>query len=239
MTTPTDSLSTDRFPSSLPTWIKNWARQCRDGEKPENDDFPKLMEDDIGNLWRLLSNPAVALGLEKLDRGKSADDSKYQSRVIELLEETLHFHWVSKRRVVESPSRQREKLTRLAQDVDHIAEMIESFKDFLGPALNIRYLLKRFSMEQATGFVRKRMGLGAPALFPTDGSQVLLTDLLVTFSEDVRDELSFWPRRINGLDGGRDAPVRYQVKRIKKIVQRPLRWRQQRADCKHAQRHKR
>jgi len=60
------------------------------------------------------------------------------------------------------------------------------------------------------------MGLGAPARFPTDGSQVLLTNLLVTFSEDVREELSSWPKRIDLLDGGKDAPVRYQIKQLKR-----------------------
>lgn len=136
--------------------------------------------------------------------------------MLRLLSGTLFIYQMSKRGVFETPSRQKEKLRRLAQDVAHVAATIESFKDFLGPALNVRYLQERLASVQSTCFVRKRMGLGAPARFPTDGSQVLLTNLLVTFSEDVREELSSWPKRIDLLDGGKDAPVRYQIKQLKR-----------------------
>ncbi len=208
--------TTDRFPSSLPNWIREWATECRDGKQPENDDtILRVLPGDIDGLWRILSSPEVALNLERLDCGKSVDDRDHQNRVLGLLSETLFIYQMSKRGVFETPSRQKEKLRRLAQDVARVAATIESFKDFLGPALNVRYLQERLASVQSTCFVRNRMGLGAPARFPTNGGQLILTKLLVTFSEDVREELSSWPKRIDLLYGGEDAPIRFQIKRLK------------------------
>lgn len=211
------TLTTDRFPSSLPNWIREWAREHRDGEQAENDDITlRLVPEDIEVLWRILSSADVALNLERLDRGKSVEDREHQSRVLGLLRATVFLYWMSNRQVTETPSRQKKKLKDLAWNVDRVAARIRESGDFLGPALNVRYLQKRFASEPSKGFVRKRMALGAPGLFPTDHSEVLITDLLDMFSDDVMEELALYSKRIDGLDGGSAAPVRYQIQELKR-----------------------
>ena len=209
-------LSAERFPSRLPKWIRDLAVAFRDG-KPNSIDL--IVGEDGANIWRILSHPEVAAHLEFLDKRVRAEQKDARSDIVELLRWTCYIHRQSKKLVVETPSKLKEKLKNLAKNAEKLAIALEEQSDFLGPSINARYLLERLATSHPDGFVAIRVGL-RKARYSIEKTPATLADLLFTFRDDITEEISDFPRRLMSLGGGDEAPIRYQIKMMKRLYRR-------------------
>jgi hypothetical protein len=207
------ALSSDQFPSKLPRWIRDLAVAFRDG-KPNSLDL--TVADDAECLWRLLSHSEVATLLENLDKHALVEQNDARSDIVELLCWTCHIHRQSKNLVIETPSKLKTKLKNLAKNAEKLACALEEQSNFLGPAINAHYLLGRLAANHPDGFVATRTGLRR-ARYSIEKNPASLADLLFTFRDDIREDISDFPNRLTSLDGGDDAQIRYQIKMLKKL----------------------
>ena len=204
------------YPACLPSWISDWAKDCTQLDKStlSSDDpryFPML---ELSGFQRMLSAPCVASALKKLCGDEGSDTCRDQVKTL-LSEVCSGFH-KSKLILVETPADARVQLRAIAKSADRLAKSIKEQKQLLLVPTNLQYLAKRASSDQLTSFMARHRG-GLHAASYATPVKVTLVELLEVFAADIREELSDSPRRVNSLDGGADAPIRYQIRWLKRI----------------------
>ena len=205
------------FPSALPDWLKDWAIDCASASKESVpiDDPRYYPACEIEAFLRALHDLGVAEDLRKLDRLRSTAATKEHIKT--LLSNACHFLAYSRTFAPTTPSVEKRELKALAKAADKLAGTISKKKTLLGPAANLHYLTERATTENPGGFMpRRRAGLRA-GRYAADRELPDLVGILEAFSEDIKEELALFPKRINALDGGEDAAIRFQIKRLSRI----------------------
>lgn len=205
-------LSRNSFPTHLPDWLKDWAIDCASVSKESvpTDDPRYYPACEIEAFLRALRDPEVAKDLRDFD--SPPGDAAAKERIKTFLSVACRFLSHSRTIYSATPSVEINELKALAKDADKLAATISAKAKLLGPATNLRYLAERATTENPHGFMpRRRAGLRA-GRYAADREPPDLVGILEAFSEDIKEELALFPKRIKALDGGRDAPIRLQIK---------------------------
>lgn len=201
----------NRFPPILPDWLREWAIDCTTVRKESvpSDDPRYYPACEIKAFLRALRDLEVAKHLHALDSAISNDAGK--ERIKNYLSDACYFLAYSRTIYSGTPSVEGKELKALVKAADKLATTISAKKMLLGPATNIRYLAERATSENPHGFMpRRRAGLRAGRYIADREPD--LVEILEAFSEDIKEELALFPKRINALDGGRDASIRLQIR---------------------------
>lgn len=198
--------------SNLPVWLRKWAREC----KHQTNTAHPLNSRQQEVLWRILSDVALVESIVKLAH-YSDDQNRNNESIKDLLEWACRIHLQAETLCVMKPSDMKKKLERARNLADKLASELSELSGFMGRALDLDYLLARLSSDAPIDFSQRKRGGLKEALRLPDDERVELSDLLLTLRDDIREEATRFPARINQLDGGDDAPVRYQIRALKKF----------------------
>lgn len=215
----TSTLKSRRLSSVLPQWIKDWATNLIElpvTKKDEVDIYDIFLWHERNNLLCLLSDAQVAEDLSRMYQRLPTQTS--QSKIKEFLRRTIEIFKMSENIFVATPSVLKRELLGLAKAADKLATSICEHERFLHSAADIGYLQARLKSDQPSDF-SKDGRLEMKSAWNDFNSGVSLVDILETFADDVREEVEQHPQRIDGLDGSRDARIRYQIGHMKKIWQ--------------------
>lgn len=205
-------LGRNSFPTLLPDWLKDWAIDCASVSKESVpfDDRRYYPACEIEAFLHALRDPDVAEDLRDLDTPPG--DAAAKERIKTFLSEACFLLSHSRTIYSATPSVEIKKLKALAKAADKLAATINAKKMLLGPATNMRYLAERATSDNPHGFMtRRRAGLRA-GRYIADRELPDLVEILEAFSEDIKEELALFPKRINALEGGKDASIRLQSK---------------------------
>lgn len=205
-------LDRNSFPSILPDWLKAWAIDCTivSKETVPSDDPHFYPAHEIDAFLRALRDPEVAQDLRALERRHNSTAA--EDRIKTLLSNACWFLAHSKTLAQATPSAEKKELKALATAADKLAGKISKKANFLGPSVYLCYLAERAATENPHGFMpRHRAGLRA-GHYAADRELPDLAGILEAFSEDIKEELALFPKRIDARDGGRDAAIRFQIK---------------------------
>lgn len=213
--------STDSFPSSLPSWIRDWAILNRDWDAQSLSDLCIVPKGDLPTLWRLLNSEEVAPKLHAIDRRAGINHEQLQRDVTHLLSTTCASYRQAQSQLKLSPADLERQLVALAADSKKLALNVDRFRSILEDAVSMKYLTDRTSSEDPAGFSqRKRLGLrqGSYSYLYPDAPDI--TDILLAFSDDVSEEIFRFKKHHLNSDGGDGGPIRYQIRRVKGLMQR-------------------
>ncbi|CAG0970921.1 hypothetical protein RHDC1_01276 [Rhodocyclaceae bacterium] len=207
------------FPPFLPDWLREWAIDCTTVSKESvpSDDPRYYPACENEAFLRALRDPDVAADLHALD--SPPGDAAAKERIKSFLSGACYFLSHSRTMYSATPSTEIKELRALAKAADKLAATISAKKKLLGPTTNIRYLAERATSENPRGFMpRRRAGLRA-GRYITDRKLPGLVEILEAFSEDIKEELALFPKRISALDGSNDACIRFQIRQVVKAYQ--------------------
>lgn len=193
----------------------NWALDCErvNVNSLDVDDLRFHPANEIVAFLRALRDPGVAADLSALERPK--DNPKVQEKIKSLLSSACFFLSHSRAIVIATPSAARKELRALAKAADKLAGSIHKNEILLWPATNLTYLSQRATSQKPQGFMlQRRAGLRAGLYVQNDGKRGLV-EILEAFSADIKEELAVFPKRVDKLDGGKDAVIRYQTRLLK------------------------
>lgn len=211
--------STDSFPTSLPTWLRDWARLNRDWNTNSQTDLALVQTEDLPTLWKLLNDDEVASKLHSMDCRKTANTEQFRIDITEILSVTCSSYRQAQAEIRLSARELEQELTRLAAGAEKLALQVDKFTSLLQDTVNLEYLNQRAQAERPAGFSqRKRTGLRRGSFNLIYPEAPPLTDILLAFCEDIREEIVRTKNR--KADGGADAPIRFQTKRVKNLMQR-------------------
>ena len=184
------------YPTSLPPQILNFIES--------HDEFP----DEQRFLADLCSNPKVSDSLAKLCR---SGDSEYRQRVISFLEfvPKISTPVIRKTDVYgQSRSVARKELKRISTQAIKFANTLKSNSNLVGKSIDLQYLIKRKEHASiGSPYVLKRMGLRSAPVASTHDA-ITLVSLLHLFANDICEELTCFQKRLDNLDGSKDAPIK-------------------------------
>jgi hypothetical protein len=213
------SYSLGAFPSSTPAWIRDWAALSRDWKPGDHSEPSMVFGADLPALWRLLSNEEVAVKLSQFERRIDKDNPAVRQDVFFLLQSACTGFRLSSMQANLSPHELEQRLTDLASKAKNLAIDADEFSYFLPDAINSAYLTERAGSDMPADFSRRRRsGLrkGTYALLHPETPS--LTDLLLAFSDDILEEVSNLKRHGFKSDGGDDAAIRYQIRKLKYLM---------------------
>jgi len=208
--------SPDDFSLNLSQWLRDWAEECLacDVQTISPADirlFPALEAD---GFRRILGDPTVAEDLANL-AGFNCGPTQ-RDLIKDILATTCQIYHFSKSIISKTPSVAKKELGALALSADRLVQSLHEQGNLIDTATNLRYLTERATTDYPDHFVRRRRAGLRGSLYATQAENISLIDLLQAFSADINEELSLFPRRINQLDGGEDAAIRYQIKYLKR-----------------------
>lgn len=210
-------LTKKAFPSALPSWLADWAIECESTnlDNVQLDDLHYYPTREKESLLRTLKEPNVAADLLALDDSQNTPEARDKIKI--LLSEACHLLAHSRGITPATPSMFAKEMRSLASAADKLAGKISEHEHFLWPSTNLVYLTERATTEAPKGFMLDhRAGLRS-VRYPKDLSTPGLVEMLEAFAADIKEELSSFPQRIEGLDGGRDAHLRFQIRFILRI----------------------
>lgn len=204
---------------NIPRWLKNWANDCATVAKNDlhADDLRFHPAHEIEAFRRVLGDSGVVADLSALERPQgSAED---QERIKAFLSTACHILAHSKTLTIATPSRARKKLEALAKAADELAGRIHENEPLLWPATDLNYLSERATAPNPNGFMlAHRAGLRAGRY--TERQELpSLVEVLEAFSADIKEELADFPKRLDGLDGGMEANIRWQMRWLNRVYQ--------------------
>jgi len=201
-----EALEMEHFLDAVP------GRRFRfDQDKTEQDANLKLVE--LAVSPRVKVHPDSILG--RIDK----DNPAVRQDVFFLLQSACTGFRLSSMQANLSPHELEQRLTDLASKAKNLAIDADEFSYFLPDAINSAYLTERAGSDMPADFSRRRRsGLrkGTYALLHPETPS--LTDLLLAFSDDILEEVSNLKRHGFKSDGGDDAAIRYQIRKLKYLM---------------------
>lgn len=212
-------LKHNKFPSTLPDWLKDWAIECATISKNTlpSEDLRFHPANEIVALLRVLRDANVAADLHALDGPQGNVET--MERIKTLLSWACFCLSHSKTLVVGTPSVVRKELKALAKAADKLAGQIDTNKSLLWPSIDLSYLSERAATANPAGFMPKRRAGLRSGRYSANRALPDLVDILEAFSEDINEELASFPKRISALDGSNDACIRFQIRQVVKVYQ--------------------
>jgi hypothetical protein len=210
------SRSPVKLSRSLPQWLRSWAEECLDCDvqalsQADIRQFPAL---EAKGFRRMLGDPTVAEALANLEG--SDGRSTQRDLIKEILATTCQSYHLSKSIISKTPSVAKKELRALAKSADRLAQSLHEQGNLIDTATNLRYLIERATTDDPDRFMLKRRAGLRRASYPAHRENTSLIDLLEAFADDITEELSLFPHRIDQLDGAVDATIRYQIKYLKR-----------------------
>ena len=208
----TDVISKREFASPvnpLPRWIKTWV----DDEFDQDGDLSKHCR--YALLMRVVSDTEVAEDLAALCPDHRSDQHATCEQIKTWLIDACNASQLYGSKVPISPGKAKDVLVRIATLSKDLANLIFENQAILSRATSLSYLVARLECDNPFGFVKRTRG-GIRAA-QHSASPIELQDILETFADDLNEERTNFPTRLNALDGGQDAPLRFLVQYLKPL----------------------
>lgn len=199
--------------SQAPEWLREWADTVVEQDGLNRNVDPVEARDFFQNI---LTDLPLIQHINGRFKGNAPDDDE-KLRLFHLLEFACWIHHSSKDDQSAKPSVIKRELRQLAKSADRLASVLNSHEGRLGRALDIDYLVQRLASSAPQGFSGINRGGLRETLRLPESERVKITDVLEALRDDITEEITmFSHRRLDRLDGGKDARLRYQIKALKK-----------------------